>query len=131
MTKRARGTFEVRLTPQSLEALAQEPTLGLLSIDKQFFGDLDAHSAGAMLSAGTAVDGSAGYVAIERVSGMLQGRSGSFVLQHNGTMNRGAPELTIAVVPDSGTDELAGLSGTMQILIEDGKHSYDFSYTLP
>jgi hypothetical protein len=128
---RVHGAFEVRLTPQSLEALAQEPTLGVLSIDKRFFGDLDAHSTGVMLSAGTGVDGSAGYVAIERVSGTLQGRSGSFVLQHSGTMNRGAPELTIAVVPDSGTEQLAGLAGSMTIAIVDGKHSYDFSYTLP
>ena len=126
----ARGPFEVRLTPQSLETLAEEPTLGVLSIDKQFSGDLEAHSTGTMLSAGTGVEGSAGYVAIERVSGTLHGRSGSFVLQHNGTMNRGAPELTIAVVPDSGSGELEGLAGSMTIAIVDGKHSYEFSYTL-
>ncbi len=84
-----------------------------------------------MLTAGTAVKGSAGYVAIERVSGVLQGRSGTFVLQHTGTMTRGALQLSITVVPDSGTDQLAGLAGTMNIIIAEGKHSYDFAYTLP
>ena len=83
-----------------------------------------------MLTAGTDVKGSAGYVAIERVSGTLQGRSGTFVLQHSGTMTRGAPQLSITVVPDSGTGQLAGLAGKMAIIIADGKHSYDFEYTL-
>jgi hypothetical protein len=101
-----------------------------MSIDKQFYGDLEATSKGEMLSAGTAVKGSAGYVAIERVSGTLHGRGGTFVLQHNGTMTRGAPQLTITVVPDSGTDQLMGLAGSMAIQIADGKHSYDFEYTL-
>jgi hypothetical protein len=101
-----------------------------MSIDKQFHGDLEATSKGMMLSAGTAVKGSAGYVAIERVSGALHGRSGAFVLQHSGTMTRGAPQLTISVVPDSGTEGLVGLAGKMAITIADGKHSYDFEYTL-
>ncbi len=105
--------------------------LARMSIDKQFVGDLAATSKGEMLSAGTSVKGSAGYVAIERVVGTLGGRRGSFVLQHNGVMTRGAPQLTITVVPDSGTGALAGLSGTMAIIIADGKHSYELDYSLP
>lgn len=99
-------------------------------MDKRFHGDLEATSKGEMLTAGTSVEGSAGYVAIERVSGTLHGRRGTFVLQHSGTMTRGAPQLTITVVPDSGTNELVGLAGRMVITIADGKHSYDFEYTL-
>lgn len=104
--------------------------LGRLSIGKQFQGDLEATSKGEMLTAGTPVKGSAGYVAIELVTGKLHGRSGSFVLQHTGTMDRGEPSLTVTVVPDSGTEELTGLSGKMAINIADGKHSYQFEYTL-
>jgi Protein of unknown function (DUF3224) len=126
MTSRASGTFEVKLTPQATDDAA----LGRMSLDKQFHGDLEATSKGEMLTAGTSVKGSAGYVAIERVSGTLQGRSGTFILQHSGTMTRGAPQLTITVVPDSGTGQLAGLAGKMTIEIADGKHSYDFEYTL-
>ena len=128
---RASGTFDVRLTPQPLADANADATLSRLSIDKQFHGDLDAASKGEMLSAGTAVQGSAGYVAIERVSGMLHGREGAFVLQHNATMTRGAPQLNIIVVPDSATGELAGLSGQMTINIVDGQHFYEFEYTLP
>jgi hypothetical protein len=102
-----------------------------MSIDKQFHGDLEATSKGEMLTAGTGVKGSAGYVAIEKVSGSLHGRSGAFVFQHSGTMTRGAPQLTITVVPDSGTGELVGLAGKMAIDVVNGKHSYDFEYTLP
>ena len=101
-----------------------------MSIDKQFRGDLEATSQGEMLSAGTDIQGSAGYVAIERVTGTLNGRSGGFVLQHNATMTRGAPYLNIVVVPDSGTEDLVGLSGTMQIIIDKGKHSYEFQYSI-
>jgi hypothetical protein len=101
-----------------------------MSIDKQFRGDLEGSSKGEMLSAGTGVKGSAGYVAIERVTGALQGRSGTFVLQHSGTMARGVPQLSITVVPDSGTDGLDGLAGRMTIEIVDGVHSYDFEYTI-
>ena len=125
---RATGTFEVKLAPQPLTAEA-DATLGRMSIDKRFHGDLDGVSKGEMLSAITAVKGSAGYVAIEHVRGTLHGRSGSFVLQHSGTMTRGAPQLIVTVVPDSGTEQLAGLSGTMTIQIADGKHSYDFEYS--
>jgi hypothetical protein len=101
-----------------------------MSIDKQFRGDLEATSKGEMLMAGTSVKGSAGYVAIEHVSGSLHGRTGGFVLQHSSTMNRGAPQQSVTVVPDSGTGELEGLAGKMTIDIADGKHSYEFEYTL-
>ncbi|MFC5489442.1 DUF3224 domain-containing protein [Dokdonella soli] len=132
MTLHARGPFEVKLNPQKPDnPPAESAALGRMSIDKQFHGDLDATSKGEMLAAGTEVKGSAGYVAMERVSGTLHGRSGSFVLQHNATMTRGVPYLNIIVVPDSGTGELAGLTGTMNIIIADGgKHSYEFDYTL-
>ena len=127
----ARGPFEVKLTPQPFDDKNEDALLGRMSLDKQFHGDLEATSRGVMLSAGTSVKGSGGYVAIERVTGTLRGRSGSFVLQHSGTMDRGALHLGITVVPDSGTGQLEGLAGTMNINIADGKHSYDFEYTLP
>lgn len=131
MTK-ASGSFEVKLAPQPLENKdAAQAKLARLSIDKRFHGDLEAGSRGEMLSAGTEVKGSAGYVAIELVSGTLRGKDGTFVLQHSATMNRGVPQLSIAVVPDSGTGELLGLEGTMSINISDGKHFYEFSYALP
>lgn len=130
MAHRASGTFEVSLTPHPVADEQEAAGLGRMSIDKRFHGALEATSTGQMLSARTEVDGSAGYVAIELVTGTLDGRSGTFVLQHSGTMNRGAPELTITVVPDSGTGELAGLAGTMTIEIADGVHSYDFEYTV-
>ncbi len=130
MTNHATGPFDVKLTPQSDKYAG--PPLGRMMIDKQFHGDLDATSEGQMLSVSTDVKGSAGYVAIERVTGTLEGRTGTFVLQHSGTMNRGTPHLTIAVVPDSGTGQLEGITGKMTINIApDGKHSYDFEYTLP
>lgn len=127
---RATGTFEVKLNPQQLTDKAADTTLGRMSIDKQFHGALEAVSKGEMLSAGTGIKGSAGYVAIERVSGTLQGRSGAFVLQHSGTMTRGAAQLSVSVVPDSGTGQLVGLVGRMTINIVDGKHLYDFEYTI-
>jgi hypothetical protein len=104
--------------------------VGRMSIDKQFHGDIEGASKGQMLTAGTSVKGSAGYVAIERVSGTLHGRNGAFILQHSGSMTRGKPQLKITVVPDSGTEQLAGLSGGMTIKIENGKHFYAFEYTL-
>ena len=125
----ATGTFEVRLDPQGDNG-QESAFIGRLIIDKQFRGDLEGTSKGQMLSAAGYVPESAGYVAIERVTGTLHGKSGSFVLQHNGTMNRGAPQLTISVVPDSGTSELEGLAGNMEILISEGGHSYSFTYTL-
>ncbi len=130
MTTHARGTFEVQLNPLTPYVTAEGALLGRMSIDKQFRGDLDGVAKGEMLTASTNVQGSAGYVAIERVSGKLHGRIGAFVLQHTGTMTRGAPQLTVTVVPDSGTGELADLAGKMAITIADGKHSYDFEYTL-
>ena len=131
MTTHATGTFEVKLLPLPSDGDAQDATLGRMSIDKQFHGDLEATSKGQMLTAGTGVKGSGGYVAVEKVSGTLHGRSGTFILQHTGTMTRGAPQLKITVVPDSGAGELVGLTGEMTIKIDDGKHSYDFEYTLP
>jgi hypothetical protein len=132
MTTRAAGTFEVKIAPQKPDnAPAETSNLGRLSIDKQFHGDLDAHSTGEMLSVMTAVQGSAGYVALERVRGTLHGRSGDFVLLHSGTMTRGEPQMTVTVVPDSGTGQLVGLAGKMTIVIAAGKHSYEFEYTLP
>jgi hypothetical protein len=129
MTIRATGSFEVKLLPQS--TADAESGLGRMSIDKIFSGDLQGTSKGEMLSAMTAVKGSAGYVAIERVTGTLQGRSGGFVLQHLGTMNRGAPQLTVLVVPDSGTGDLTGITGRLSIEITDGKHLYTLDYALP
>lgn len=130
VTAHARGSFEVKLSPQGPQDGTGGSRLGRTSIDKQFHGDLEATSKGEMLTAVTEVEGSAGYVAIERVSGALHGRRGSFVLQHSGTMTRGVPRLAITVVPDSGTGELAGLAGTMAITIANGRHSYDLEYTL-
>jgi len=130
MTLRASGTFDAKLTAQEWDDKAEKATLGRMSIDKRFHGDLEATSKGEMLTAGTSVKGSAGYVALERVSGTLQDRNGAFVLQHSGTMTRGAPQLMITVVPDSGTGQLAGLAGKMTITVADGKHSYDFEYSL-
>jgi hypothetical protein len=127
----ASGTFEVKLAPQPAAPGTEAAQLGRLSIDKRFHGDLQASSLGEMLSAGTGVPGSAGYVAIERVSGALHGRQGSFVLMHYGLMERGTPSLRVAVVPDSGTGELTGISGELTIRIEQGRHEYAFEYELP
>ena len=128
MTNRASGTFEVKLNPQDD---GPDTVVGRMTIDKQFLGDLAGTSRGQMLmSSSPSVNGSAGYVAIEKVTGTLHGRSGSFYLQHSATMTRGAGELTITVIPDSGTDELTGLQGRMNIIIAGGKHSYEFDYEL-
>ena len=129
MTSHASGTFDVKLTPMTGE---DDTGLGKMSIDKQFHGDLEGTSKGFMLaSSATIVKGSGGYVAMERVTGTLKGRAGSFILQHSGTMTRGTPQLSITVVPDSGTGQLEGLTGTLTIKISEGKHSYEFEYTLP
>jgi hypothetical protein len=130
MTTRASGTFEVKLSPQAPDEGAGDVGIGRMILDKRFAGDLEATSKGQMLAAGTSVVGSAGYVAMEQVTGKLGGRGGSFVLQHSGTMTRGEASLTVSVVPDSGTGELEGLSGAMQITIDEGRHSYVFDYTL-
>jgi len=132
MTTHATGTFEVKLTPQGSEDKAEGSTLARLSIEKHFHGDLEATAQGQMLTAVTDVKGSAGYVAIERVSGTLNGRSGTFVFQHSSTLTRGAPHQSVTVVPDSGTGELLGLTGSIIVIIAaDGKHSYEFTYSLP
>jgi hypothetical protein len=128
MATQAAGTFDVKVIPQAQDE--STPALGRLLLDKQFHGDLEAVSKGQMLSTGTTVSDSAGYVAIEHVTGTLNGKRGSFALQHNGIMTRGVGTLTISVVPDSGTDELVGLTGKMTINIDDGDHSYVFEYSL-
>jgi len=128
MANRATGTFEVKLIPQSDEG---EPVVGRMTIDKQFRGDLEGTSKGQMIMASTAVQGSAGYVALEKVQGSIAGKRGTFYLQHNGVMTRGVGDLSVTVLPDSGTDELLGLTGKMAININDGAHSYEFEYTLP
>ncbi|MGC2108328.1 MAG: DUF3224 domain-containing protein [Candidatus Korobacteraceae bacterium] len=127
----ATGTFEVKLVPLTSDEQGKNAFLGRMSIDKQFHGDLEGTSKGEMMTAGDVAKGSAGYVALEQVTGTLQGRSGSFILQHSATMTRGTPQLSITVVPDSGTGQLEGISGAMTVKITDGKHFYDFEYTLP
>ena len=130
MTNRATGTFEVDLKPQALADGEVDAALGRLSIVKQFHGDLEGTSRGEMLSARTSVEDSAGYVAIEKVTGTLRGRQGTFVLQHSSTMNRGVGEQSISVVPDSGTGELAGLRGQMTIEVSGREHGYSLEYSL-
>src|SRR4051812_31755003 len=130
VTTRATGTFDVKLNPLANDADPDGSTLSRLSIDKLFKGDIDGTSKGEMLSAGTQTKGSAGYVAMERVTATVHGKRGTFVLQHSASMTRGTPQLSITVVPDSGTGELAGLTGTLAIIIESGKHSYQFEYSL-
>jgi hypothetical protein len=125
----ARGTFDVTTTPQT--TVDSTPGLGRMSIDKQYHGDLEGMGHGEMLTGMTDVQGSAAYVAIERFTGTLAGRRGTFLLQHRGTMTRGTQELKIIIVPDSGTGQLVGVSGTMMITIVGGRHSYALEYTLP
>lgn len=127
----AKGTFEVKLEPQGESDKATGSTMARMSIDKTYHGDLEGSAKGTMLTAGTDVKGSAGYVAIERVTGTLNGKTGSFVLQHSGTLTRGAPVQNITVVPDSGTGQLSGITGKFLVIIADGKHSYQFDYALP
>ena len=130
MANHASGTFDVKMTPQTPDEKSAAAAVGRFSLDKQFHGDLAGTSRGEMLAISTAVPGSAGYVAMEQVSGTLNGRTGTFALQHTGSMTRGAPQLSVTVVPDSGTGELAGLSGKMDIKITEGKHFYEFDYTI-
>lgn len=124
----AHGTFDVETHPSSLPAPAEG--LGRFSLEKKLHGDLEGTSQGEMLTAGNPRTGAAGYVAIERVTGQLRGKSGSFALQHSGTMDAGGVKLTVTVVPGSGTAELEGIAGTFTIHNQGGKHSYDFEYTL-
>lgn len=127
MQGEARGTFEVNLRPIG----GNDGPIGVLSIDKIFHGDLQGSSVGQMLAFRTPVEGSAGYVAMERVTAVLAGREGAFTLQHNGLMTRGTPELSVVVVPDSGSDGLQGLAGTLEISITQGRHDYRLLYSLP
>ena len=128
----ASGAFDVKVMPQKPDTqIARTANLGRLTIDKQFHGDLEASAKGEMLAMQSEVKGSAGYVALERVTGKLQGRAGSFVLLHSATMKRGAPATTITVVPDSGTGELTGITGSMRITVApDGSHSYEFEFRI-
>jgi hypothetical protein len=129
VTMHAAGPFDVKVTPQ--DDKSADAKLGRMALDKQYHGDIEGTGVGQMLTAGTDVKGSGAYVAIEKVTGTLKGRSGSFVLQHSGTMSGGQFHLNVTIVPDSGTGQLAGISGKMTINITDGKHSYDLEYTLP
>ena len=129
MAQRASGQFEVELKPQDDPAFAGT-SLGRLLLDKRFHGALEGASRGQMLTAGDRAKGSAVYVAVEQFDGALDGRTGGFALHHTGIMHAGAMRLTIEVVPGSGTGELAGIRGTLGIRIADGKHYYDFDYTL-
>jgi len=132
MTLSARGPFDVKVAPLAQESNPGGNALGRYSLDKQYHGELEATAKGEMLTVGTPVDGSAAYVAVERVEGTLGGRRGSFAMQHSATMGHGSHQMTITVVPDSGTGELVGLSGRLEIVIaEGGKHSYVFDYSLP
>lgn len=128
MATHARGVFEVTLTPQTT---AEGDPLGRMALAKRFHGDIDGTSIGQMLAVRTVIENSAGYVALERVTGTLHGRDGTFALQHNGLMARGVQELSIVVVPDSGTGQLTGLTGSLTLEIVDGQHRYDLAYTLP
>ena len=127
---RATGTFEVKLLPQTDDGYDADGTLGRMTIDKVFSGDVEGTSKGQMLAAMSTVKTSAAYVAVERVTATVHGRRGSFALHHTGIMNRGAPSLSVSVVPDSGTVELAGLTGTLNIIIENRVHSYEFDYDI-
>ena len=129
MSEMAKGTFEVKAVPVAPDA-GDDTAIGRLALDKKFSGDLEGTSRGQMLGFRSATEGSAGYVAMEKVTAKLGGRSGSFVLQHTGTMTRNAPNLSVTVVPDSGTGEFTGISGTMAIIIADGKHNYEFAYRI-
>ena len=130
----AKGTFVVKINPVDGSALAQEAGIGRMTIDKTFSGDLEGTSKGEMLTGATESTGAMAYVAMERVTGKLNGRSGSFLLMHNASMLKSDPAgggMQITVVPQSGTEELAGMSGKLTIVIDAGKHSYDLEYELP
>ncbi|WP_242112603.1 DUF3224 domain-containing protein [Luteimonas aquatica] len=131
MTRYAHGTFSVTITPQANEEGVGDPSIGRMALHKVFDGDMVGSAKGQMLAVRTEVKGSAGYVAMDCVTATIHGRSGGFALQHSGTMDRGAPQLRISVVPDSGTGELAGIVGTLDIEIRDGEHFYHFTYHLP
>jgi len=125
------GSFDVKITPLTLDDKDAGTRFARMALVKHYHGDLEAEAKGEMLTAGTAIKDSAGYVAIEKVAGTLRGRKGSFALQHSATMNRGVPQLSITVVPDSGTEELTGLTGSMTVQIDGAKHGYVFEFTMP
>jgi len=125
------GEFDVKMGPEDLSSVAAGSGIGRMSLDKRYHGALQASGKGEMLAYMDRALGSGAYVAMERVQGSLEGRSGAFLLHHTGVMTRNAPDLAVRVVPDSGDGELAGLAGTLAIRIEGGKHYYDFDYTLP
>jgi hypothetical protein len=131
MSVRISGPFDVKITPQPADDATHPSAVGRMRIDKQFHGELDATTEGQMLAVSTEANGSAVYVAVEHVTGSLNGRTGTFVLMHAGSMTSDARQLSVTVAPASGTGELAGLSGSMNIIIADGKHSYEFDYVLP
>jgi hypothetical protein len=126
----ARGTFDVQLHAMPMEDIGKESMLGRMSIDKQFHGELQGTSQGQMLTVGTTTGGSALYVAVERVTAKLGGRQGTFALHHTGIRNRGAASLTVTIVPDSGTGELVGISGSLAIDVKDGEHLYTLEYVM-
>lgn len=129
---RASGTFEVKLAPVGNDSTPEGPNLGRMSMDKTFQGDFEGVGKGEMITAvSVTVKESAAYSAVERLTGTLRGKKGSFALQHTGIMNRGKPSLTITVVPDSGTGALVGLTGQMDIIIEGKEHKYVFAYSMP
>ena len=128
MIQHATGTFEVKMMPA--DDKSDDKSMGRMTIEKQWHGDLEGTSVGQMLTGGDVTKGSAGYVAIEKFTGTVNGRKGSFILQHSATMTRGVGQLTITAVPDSGTDQLKGISGKLTIKIENGKHFYEFDYNL-
>jgi expansin (peptidoglycan-binding protein) len=130
MTGHAEGTFDVKTIPLSPDDATADTSISRFALDKQYHGDLEAASKGEMLGAGNPAAGTAGYVAIEQVTGTLAGKSGSFALQHYGNMSQGKFELNVKVVPGSSTGELTGIAGAMTIIVADGKHSYTFDYSL-
>lgn len=125
----ARGTFDVKVVPQPPDDAAGGP-FSRMFLDKQFHGDLTASSRGQMMGAGSPQKGVGGYVALELVTGTLNGQRGSFALQHNGTLANGVATMNVTVVPGSGTDQLTGIAGKMTIIVENGKHSYALEYTV-
>ena len=131
IARHATGAFDVTVTPLLAEAGIGDESIGRMALSKRFHGDLQASALGQMLATRTPTPGSAAYVALDRVTGTLHGRTGSFSLQHSGTMDRGAPTLDILIVPDSGTEQLAGISGRLRIRIDEGRHFYELDYELP
>jgi len=128
---RATGSYQIAMRPPPLpHDTVDDVILSRMTIDKQFHGDLEATSVVEMMTAMTGVKGSASYVALERVTGILDGRRGTFVLQHNSMMTRGEAQMNVIITSDSGTGELKGISGQMTIEIVDGKHVYTLDYSL-